>query len=143
MLLEPRKGVLRILGKGERVRQVPLHPTTHATLNGWLAERADWPGATDTFALFLNQRGQRLSVRGAHDIITGIAAAAGIDDDTTVHILRHTFATTLDLREQARGIQRLAFVAVGPSVRAGEGRVERWWTSRAMRRSSRASRSRG
>jgi hypothetical protein len=32
---------------------------------------------------------------------------------------------------------------VGPSVRAGEGRVERWWTSRAMRRSSRASRSRG
>jgi len=90
-----RKGVLRILGKGERVRQVPIHPQLHAALNGWLAERADWPGATDTPALFLNQRGQRLSVRGAHDIITGIAAAAGLDDDTTVHILRHTFATTL------------------------------------------------
>jgi site-specific recombinase XerD len=29
------------------------------------------------------------------DIITGIAAAAGLDHDTTVHILRHTFATTL------------------------------------------------
>ena len=90
-----RKGVLRILGKGERVRQVPIHPQLHAALNGWLAERADWPGATDTPALFLNQRGQRLSVRGAHDIITGIAAAAGLDDDTTVHSLRHTFATTL------------------------------------------------
>ena len=90
-----RKGVLRILGKGERVRQVPIHPQLHAALNGWLAERADWPGANDTPALFLNQRGQRLSVRGAHDIITGIAAAAGLDDDTTVHILRHTFATTL------------------------------------------------
>src|SRR5450755_5138445 len=86
-----RKGVLRILGKGERVRQVPIHPQLHAALNGWLAERADWPGATDTPALFLNQRGQRLSVRGAHDIITSIAAAAGLDDDTTVHILRHTF----------------------------------------------------
>jgi hypothetical protein len=35
--------------------------------------------------LFLNQRGERLSVRGAHAIITGIAAA-GLDDDTTVHI---------------------------------------------------------
>ena len=90
-----RKGARRILGKGERVRQVPIHPQLHAALNGWLAERADWPGATDTPALFLNQRGQRLSVRGAHDIITGIAAAAGLDDDTTVHILRHTFATTL------------------------------------------------
>ncbi|MGO9793006.1 MAG: tyrosine-type recombinase/integrase [Solirubrobacteraceae bacterium] len=59
------------------------------------ARRLDWPRATDTPALFLNQRGQRLSVRGAHAIITGIAAAAGLDDDTTVHILRHTFATTL------------------------------------------------
>ncbi len=83
-----RKGVLRILGKGERLRQVPLHPQLHAALNGWLAERADWPGA-DTPALFLNQRGERLSVRGAHAIITGIAAAAGLDDDTTVHTLRH------------------------------------------------------
>jgi integrase/recombinase XerC len=90
-----RKGVLRILGKGERVRHVPIHPQLHAALNGWLAERADWPGAKDHPALFLNQRGHRLSVRGAHDIVTGIAAAAGLDDDTTIHILRHTFATTL------------------------------------------------
>ncbi|MGH2718422.1 MAG: hypothetical protein ACRDJU_07575 [Actinomycetota bacterium] len=35
-----------------------------------------------------------LSVRGAHDIITGIAADAGLDDDVTAHPLRH-FATTL------------------------------------------------
>ena len=89
------KGVLRILGKGEQVRQVPIHPQLHAALNDWLTERADWPGANNTPALFLNQRGQRLSVRGAHDIITSIAEAAGLDDDTTVHILRHTFATTL------------------------------------------------
>ena len=61
----------------------------------WLSERADWPGANDSAALFLNQRGQRLSVRGAHDIITALTAAAGLEDDTTVHILRHTFATTL------------------------------------------------
>src|SRR6266545_6261524 len=31
-----RKGVLRIiLGKGQRVRQVPIHPQLHAALNGW------------------------------------------------------------------------------------------------------------
>jgi site-specific recombinase XerD len=90
-----RKGVLRILGKSERVRHVPIHPELRTALNGWLAERADWPGASDSPALFLNQRGQRLSVRGAHDIITGIGAAAGLEDDTTVHTLRHTFATTL------------------------------------------------
>jgi site-specific recombinase XerD len=90
-----RKGILRILGKGERIRHVPIHPQLHTALTGWLTERADWPGAKDNPALFLNQRGQRLSVRGAHDIVTAIAAAAGLEADTTVHILRHTFATTL------------------------------------------------
>lgn len=45
--------------------------------------------------MFLNQRGARLSVRAAHDIITGIPATAGLDDDVTAHVLRHTFATTL------------------------------------------------
>lgn len=39
--------------------------------------------------------GSRLSVRAAHDIVTGIAARAGLDDDVTAHVLRHTFATTL------------------------------------------------
>ena len=90
-----RKGVLRIYGKGARVREVPIHPQLHKALDAWLTERPEWPGAGGTPALFLNQRGGRLSVRGAHDVITGIAHKAGIDDDTTAHILRHTFATTL------------------------------------------------
>jgi site-specific recombinase XerD len=53
----------------------------------WLTERDDWPGATNSPALFL--------VRGAYGIITAIAGTAGLDEDTTVHILRHTVATTL------------------------------------------------
>ncbi len=101
-----RKGVLRILGKGERVRHIPIHPQLHAVISGWLAERVDWPGANDSPALFLNQRGQRLSVRGAHDIITGIGKTAGLDDETTVHTLRHTFATML-----VRGRTDLVIVA--------------------------------
>ncbi len=80
-----REGVLRILGKGQRVRHVPIHPQLHSALTGWLTERADWPGAKHSPALFLNQRGQRLSVRGAHDIITTIVASAGLDDDAIVH----------------------------------------------------------
>ncbi len=93
--LFPTGRVLRILGKGERVRHVPIHPQLRTALTGWLDERNDWPGAKTSPALFLNQRGQRLSVRGAHDIVTAIAAAAGLDDHATVHVLRHTFATTL------------------------------------------------
>ncbi|MGH9066359.1 MAG: tyrosine-type recombinase/integrase [Acidimicrobiales bacterium] len=93
--LSARKGILRIYGKGERVREVPIHPQLRSALVAWLDERPDWPGAKDSPAVFLNQRGQRLGVRGAHGIITGIAAGAGLDDDTTAHVLRHSFATTL------------------------------------------------
>ena len=90
-----RKGILRIYGKGERVREIPIHPQLRTALTGWLDERPGWPGANATPALFLNQRGQRLSAKGAHDVITGLAATAGLDDDATTHVLRHTFATTL------------------------------------------------
>ena len=47
-------------------------------------------------ALLLNRRGQRLSVRGASDIIRAIAADANLDEEhITAHVGRHTFATTL------------------------------------------------
>ena len=92
--ISARKAILRIYGKGEKVREIPLHPQLRAALTGWLDERPGWPGA-DSPALFLNQRGNRLSVKGAHDIITSIADRAGLDDDTTTHVLRHTFATRL------------------------------------------------
>jgi len=98
--------VLRILGKGEKIREIPIHPDLRSALTDWIDDRADWPGA-DTPALFLNQRGARLTVKGAHDIITTIATTAGLeDDDITAHILRHTFATRL-----VRGRTDLVIVA--------------------------------
>ncbi len=93
--LSARKGILRIYGNGQRVREIPIHAQPRKTFVDWLAERSDWPGANDDAALLLNQRGKRLSARGAHDVITGIAARAGLDDHVTAHTLRHSFAATL------------------------------------------------
>ena len=70
--LSARKGILRVVGKGEKLREIPTHAKLRDALIDWLEERQDWPGA-NTPALFLNQRGGRLSVKGAHNIITGIA----------------------------------------------------------------------
>jgi integrase/recombinase XerC len=39
-----RKGILRIYGKGERVREIPIHPQLRTALTGWLDERSGWPG---------------------------------------------------------------------------------------------------
>jgi site-specific recombinase XerC len=55
--LSARKGVLIVRsGKGDRYREVPVHPELRANLAIWLDERPDWPGATANPALFLNRR---------------------------------------------------------------------------------------
>jgi site-specific recombinase XerD len=93
--LSARKGTLRLLGKGDKPREVPAAPQLREDLRLWLQERADWPGVEDNPALFLNRRGGRLSVRGASSAIAGIAEAAALDDPASAHVLRHTCATIL------------------------------------------------
>jgi site-specific recombinase XerD len=80
-----------VIGNGEKLRETPTHAKLRDALTDWLEERQDWPGANT----FLNQRGGRLSVKGAHNIITGIAENANPDEQITAHTVRHTFATRL------------------------------------------------
>jgi site-specific recombinase XerC len=54
--LSARKGVLRVLGKGQRLREVPVHPRLREALADWLRERREWTGVGDGRALFLNRR---------------------------------------------------------------------------------------
>ena len=66
----------------------------------WLAPQSGMsslPGYSDSTGNFREPifSEVRLSVRGARDVIARIAHAAGLSDDTTAHVLRHTFATTL------------------------------------------------
>jgi site-specific recombinase XerD len=92
------QGVLTIRGRGrgrERVREVPIHPRLRTDLDLWLTDRYTWPAADTNPALFLNHRGGRLSVRGARDVIAGIADAAGLGAVVTAQVLRQTFAATL------------------------------------------------
>jgi integrase/recombinase XerC len=94
--LSARKGTLRIRGKGATVRELPVHTQLRTDLQTWLDERPNWSGAETSPALLLNHYGRHLSVRGASEIIRGIAAAANLDDEhITAHIGRHTFATIL------------------------------------------------
>lgn len=49
--LSARKGILRIYGKGQRVREIPIHAQLRKAFVDWLAERSVWPGANDDAAL--------------------------------------------------------------------------------------------
>ncbi len=94
--LSARKGVLIVRsGKGDRYRELPVHPELRANLALWLDERPDWPGATANPALLLNRRGGRLTTRGARDVLVALAAEAHLEEEFTSHVLRHTFGTTL------------------------------------------------
>jgi len=93
--LSARKGTARLYGKGGKPRVLDLHPELRTAYAHWLTDRADWPGADTQPALFLNRAGHRLSTRGASAIFSAILASAGLDDDASAHVLRHTFATTL------------------------------------------------
>ena len=93
-------GVLGVrYGKGGRYRELPLHPQLRTALEEWRAARANWPGAAENPALFLNRRGARLTTRGAYDELKKIAADAnlefGRDGDLTPHALRHTAGTNM------------------------------------------------
>ncbi|MGW0807882.1 tyrosine-type recombinase/integrase [Nonomuraea sp. NPDC002799] len=113
--MSARKGVLIVYGKGGKIREVPIHPQLREPLTDWLDERLTWSNAATEKALFLNRRGGRLTARGASDVFTAIGQAAGLDDDITAHIGRHTFVTQL-----IRGGEDLVAVA----EIAGHSRLE-------------------
>ena len=90
---------LRVFGKGRKERLVPLNALLVTAIRQYL-EHPDRVPAPEEKALFLNQRGGRLSVRAVQYLVDEYALAAGLDKDAlSPHKLRHTFATLLHSRD--------------------------------------------
>jgi integrase/recombinase XerC len=84
---------LRVLGKGRKERIVPMPAGVTKLLKQWLDERMLKPG--DREAVFLNQRGGRLTTRSVQRMLKSRAMETGADMSVTPHRLRHSFATHL------------------------------------------------
>jgi integrase/recombinase XerC len=90
IVLSARKGTVTVWhGKGDRHRELPLHPEARSAINEWLKDRR----ASSSEALFLNRRGGRLSSRSVCEIVAQLGASVGLE--ITTHTLRHTFGTNL------------------------------------------------
>lgn len=95
--LDLTERTVRLSGKGNKQRLVPIGEFAHAALNQYLVSaRPNFvSGSTnDTAAVFRNQRGGRLTRQGVWAILQKAATAAGIAG-LTPHSLRHSFATHL------------------------------------------------
>jgi integrase/recombinase XerD len=108
--LDTAVGAIRLLGKGSKERIVPVgryavEAVAAYVVRGRPALAAKGRGGP---ALFLNQRGARLSRQSAWAILRRAAERAGIPEHVSPHTLRHSFAThLLDGGADVRVVQEL------------------------------------
>jgi site-specific recombinase XerD len=93
--IDCNRGLLRVIGKGNKERIVPIGQNTFEELQTYLKYReaflADKGG--ESSALFLNRQGGHLSVRSIDRLVKNYGRGEGLD--FTPHTLRHSFATHL------------------------------------------------
>jgi len=90
------EGFIRIIGKGDKERLVPVSQRALKEIDLYLPDRNALPiqsGYEDV--LFLNRRGKILSRVMVFTIIKDLARAAGIHKSISPHTFRHSFATHL------------------------------------------------
>ncbi|MEL7536781.1 MAG: tyrosine recombinase XerC [Pseudomonadota bacterium] len=97
----------RVVGKGRKERIVPVGRYALAALNDWFKVRGEFAAADDP-AVFVSQRGARVSHRTVQARLDYWARRQGIEQRVHPHMLRHSFAThVLESSRDLRGVQEL------------------------------------
>ncbi len=106
---------VRVLGKGRKERILPMGRWAHESMTAWLGpggrgemEPDRWASANDREAVWLNQRGRRLSRQGAWGVVKKRARQVGLGARVSPHVFRHSCAThMLDRGADIRAVQEL------------------------------------
>ncbi|MCK3655503.1 tyrosine recombinase XerC [Pasteurellaceae bacterium Macca] len=97
---------VRVLGKGNKERILPIGSKAIDALQNWLTLRPQLQPQED--AIFLNRRGTRLSTRGIQLIMKKWGQQQALDTPLHPHKLRHSFAThLLEASQDLRAVQEL------------------------------------
>ena len=107
--------MLRVRGKGDKERLVPVGRPAMEAIGAWLPKREQLIIArvergrqVEKEAMFLNGRGGRLSTRSVERMVKTYGERAGIAQTVTPHALRHSFAThLLEMGADLRSVQEL------------------------------------
>lgn len=93
--LDTERGTLRVLGKGDRQRTVPLGEPGWAALDRWLQRRPEWVRTGSGQAVLLGRRGGRIDPRVVRRVVHAHLRATPGAPDLGPHGLRHAMATHL------------------------------------------------
>ncbi|MBW8457812.1 MAG: tyrosine recombinase XerC [Thiobacillus sp.] len=105
-----QSGEAQVTGKGRKTRIVPVGRQALAALAAWLPQRQPLmsPGSEPTAALFISQRGARLTPRSVQLRLNRWALQAGLGQHVHPHMLRHAFAThVLQSSGDLRAVQEM------------------------------------
>ena len=107
-------GMIRVLGKGNKERVVPLGRSARRALEAYLRDgrlalrRPRSRRASDADAVMLNARGGRISRQACWTIVRRAGERVGLGDRLSPHVLRHSCAThMLDHGADLRVVQEL------------------------------------
>ncbi|SDG07679.1 tyrosine recombinase XerC [Desulfosporosinus hippei] len=101
--LDLDSGLIRVLGKGNKERVVPVTNYAIQAIKTYLEMRAN-----NNKALLLNYKGTRLSERSVRRILDKLVAKISLEQHVHPHMLRHSFAThLLDGGADLRSVQEL------------------------------------
>ena len=105
--VDTQDATVRVTGKGNKDRIVPVGRHALRALATWHKSRGQMAQA-DEKALFVSNRGTRISQRSVQARVTYWAKRQGIDSKVSPHLFRHSFAThLLESSHDLRGVQEL------------------------------------
>ena len=98
---------IKVTGKGDKMRLVPVGSRALLAIEQWLKVRHE-RALDNEKALFISQRGKRISHRAIQQRIKKIGLEQGISQPLHPHMLRHSFAShILESSGDLRGVQEL------------------------------------
>lgn len=104
---EMQSGWVRVLGKGMKERLAPVGSKAQQAIQVWLQIRPEYAQAVEQ-AVFVNQRGGRLSVRSIQNQLDKRTLQAGLPTKMSPHRLRHACAThVLESSGDLRAVQEI------------------------------------
>ena len=105
--IDLRDTSLRVTGKGNKTRELPIGSQAIKALKHWLTHRENFT-TIKSDALFISNRGNRISARNIQDRFAKAGIKQGLSQKLHPHMLRHSFAShMLESSGDLRAVQEL------------------------------------